>query len=135
MSFDLSGGAQKSKSKTKESSTESKSGTQVQQLELEQEAINKIIEDVLSQSGGLKDIFGGEQTIGLFNTSVASQASGDLASKLVGELAKLTGRNVITTEEEAARQGTSVTKGSGQNIGFKSSFGGDSTSSLIGGNN
>lgn len=84
-------------------------GTEVEQLQLDSAAVQQIIQDVLSGPQGLASIFGGEQSSGLFNSSVSAQAAGDLAAKLVGELAKITGKNVKTidltgTEEETASE-------------------------------
>lgn len=80
-----------------EESTKTKSGSS--QLQLDQAAIEKLIEDVLGNESGLASIFGGEQTAGIFDSSVAAQASGDLAANLVGELAKLTGKTVTSDTE------------------------------------
>lgn len=78
-------------------------GKETEQLKLDQLAVQKLIEDVLSGPEGLASIFGGEQSAGIFDSSVAAQASGDLAAKLVGELAKLTGERVVT--QEATQEG------------------------------
>lgn len=83
----------------KETTKGSKRGRQESQLELDQAAIEKIISDVLGSESGLASIFGGEQSAGIFDSSVAAQASGDLAANLVGELAKITGKQVTTGEE------------------------------------
>lgn len=72
-----------------------------EQLILEREAIAKIIEDVLGGAQGLGSIFGEEQVAGIFDSSVAAQAAGDITSKLVGELARLTGRKTTTSETKA----------------------------------
>ena len=72
------------------SSTATTEARRTERLRLDQTAIEQIISDVLGGAGGLAEIFGGEQTAGIFNSSAAAQASGDLAAKLVGELAKLT---------------------------------------------
>lgn len=66
------------------------SETGFERLKVDQAAIDQIIQDVLGGADGLAAIFQGEQTAGIFNSSVAAQASGDLAAKLVGEIAKLT---------------------------------------------
>jgi hypothetical protein len=78
--------------------------TQTERLKLDEAAIQKIIEDVLGGAEGLAGIFSKEQAAGVFDSSVAAQAAGDLASKLVGELAKL------TAEKEVTQTGTQVTK-------------------------
>lgn len=75
-------------------------------LKLDPAAINKIIRDVLSGSDGLASIFAGEQTAGIFDSSVAAQAAGDLATKLVGELAKLTAERQTVTGEVGGEFGT-----------------------------
>jgi len=85
------------------------SGTQTEQLEVSQEAINKIIKDILSSTQGLAGIFNEENVSGLFSSSVAAQASGDLLANLAGEIAKLTSKKVTTntqsTEDEGALGG------------------------------
>lgn len=78
--------------------------TQVERLKLDEAAIEKIIQDVLGGAEGLAGIFSQEQAAGVFDSSVAAQAAGDLASRLVGELAKL------TAEKEVTQTGTQVTK-------------------------
>lgn len=74
------------------------SGTTSEQVKLDQAAIDKIIQDVLGGAEGLAAIFQGEQTAGIFGSSVSAQAAGDLASKLAGEIAKLTAEKVTTSE-------------------------------------
>lgn len=69
-----------------------------ERLDISDEAVDKIIADVLGGVGGLAEIFQGEQTAGIFDSSVTAQAAGDLTSKLAGEIAKL--RAVKITEEE-----------------------------------
>lgn len=70
-------------------------------LKIDQAGIDKIIADVLGASGsGLAAIFAGEKTAGIFDSSVAAQAAGDLAANVVGEIAKLTAERVQTEEEE-----------------------------------
>lgn len=76
------------------------SGLQTEQLQLEDAAVQQIIRDVLGGPDGLAAIFAGEQNAGIFNSSVAAEAAGDLASKLVGEIAKITGKNVKTADED-----------------------------------
>lgn len=91
----------KNESETQE---ESREGSRTEQLILDQAGIDKIIQDVLSQAGsGIKDIFAGEQTAGIFNSTVAAQAAGDLAANLAGEIAKITGKTEVLTAEDALR--------------------------------
>lgn len=106
MSF---GGSSSTSAKTtgtreKEDTSTAREQRGTSQLELDQTAIDKIVQDVLGGGNGLANIFGGEQTAGIFNSSVAAQASGDLAANLVGELAKLTGKTVTTGTETIEEQ-------------------------------
>lgn len=87
--------------------TNTRKGTTTEGLEISQEAVNKIIQDVLGGADGLAAIFAGEQSSGIFNSSVAAQAAGDLASKIVGEIAKLRAKKVVSediTEEQTSEQ-------------------------------
>ena len=115
----MSGGsASTSAEKERESSTEVFSGTKTTQLQLDQEATDKIIADVLGGANGLADIFGGEQNAGIFDSSVAAQASGDLTANLIGELAKLTGKTVEESESEAEKRRKKETLAAESKIGF-----------------
>ena len=78
---------------------------QSQRTEIDQEGIDKIIADVLGGADGLAAIFAGEQNAGIFNSSTSAQAAGDLATKLAGEIAKLTASNV--TDSTIDTKGTS----------------------------
>lgn len=91
-----SGNQQKSGSEASASTSQT-----TDRLDLDPAAISRIIEEVLSGPQGLASIFAGEQTAGVFNSSTAAQASGDLAARLVGELAKLTGEKVSTTQKSS----------------------------------
>ena len=101
------------KSKTSGSGTTKSSGKQTEQLVLDDDAIAKIIQDVLGGANGLASIFGGEQTAGIFNSSVAAQAAGDLASNLVGELAKITGKREVTQESTSEQTSNTTNKDGG----------------------
>lgn len=90
-------------------SKSSKSGTRTERLVLSQAGIEAIIEDILKSSQGLGNIFSEENVSGLYNTSVAKEATGDLVSQIVGELAKLTG--VKKTTEKSKESGESSTTG------------------------
>jgi hypothetical protein len=100
----MTGSTKTSAEKENEKTTEAFEGTKTTQLELDQDATDKIIADVLGGANGLASIFGGEQNAGIFDSSVAAQASGDLAANLVGELAKLTGKTVETSESIAEKR-------------------------------
>lgn len=115
MSFGGSG----SSKKTKDTQKVKKSGRRTEQLELDQAGVDKIIQDVLGGAGGLADIFSGEQTSGIFGSSVAAQAAGDLAANLAGEIAKITGKKVIESDEEM----DSISRGKETNVEAHAGFG------------
>ncbi len=82
-------------------------------LDISDEAIDKIVTDILKGPDGLASIFAGEQNAGVFNSSVAAQAAGDLTAKISGEIAKLRAERVQTenrtqvqTEEQEFEQQT-----------------------------
>ena len=81
-----------------------------EQLELDTVAIQRIIEEVLGGTQGLAQIFSSEQQAGIFDSSVAAQASGNIAAQIVGELAKLTGKRVSVSEQEGTQEQTSTQK-------------------------
>jgi len=115
-----------SKKKTREAGTEIRTGTgtQTEQLKLDEEAVQKIIQDVLSGPQGLASIFQGEQTAGIFDSTVAAQAAGDLAANLIGEIAKLTGVRETRREEDTtvATTGTATTRGKEAGLKFSDVF-------------
>ena len=116
----ISGGADHKTTKERTKSTKEESGRRTSQLQLEDEAVQKIIEDVLGGANGIASIFAGEQNSGIFDSSVANQASGDLAANLVGELAKITGKTV--EEEESTSTLDSLTRGSEISVSADGSF-------------
>lgn len=91
--------------------------TQTERLQIDEAGIQKIIDDVLGGAGGLADIFAGEQTAGVFDSSVAAQAAGDLAANLVGEIAKL------TATRETRTVGTAKGKTKGKSSEFSANLG------------
>ena len=118
-----SGGTSKSSGTSRSSSTE--------QLELNEAAVTKLIEELLSSSSGLAAIFSGEQSAGIFDSSVANQAAGDLTAKIVGELAKLTSKKTTTTEGEQTSKGSQEQEaGTG---GLLDQIGGGAVSSISSG--
>jgi len=72
-------------------------GVETKQLQISAAGVDKIIEDVLGSEEGIAEIFSQENVAGIFDSSVAAQASGDLVANLVGEIAKLTAKEVKTT--------------------------------------
>lgn len=86
------------------------SGTQTSRTIIGQEAVNKIIKDVMGSDQGLASLAGGENVAGLSGTSVKTMLASDLVSKLVGEIGKLQATTVTDFEQS---QDTSATKKSG----------------------
>lgn len=78
-------------------------------LEIDPAAIEAIIQDVLGGTQGLADIFSGEKVSGLYKSTAAAAASGDLLSQLAGEIAKLTAKEV-STQAQAQTQAESQTQ-------------------------
>lgn len=99
-------GAPAAESSSAGTSDTTSSLTQSSQTILDDEAIQQLIADVLGGADGLASIFAGEQVAGIFDSSVAAQAAGDLASKLVGELAKLTAETVTSQETDTRARTT-----------------------------
>lgn len=87
-----------------------KSGTVTEQLDIDEAGVQKILQDILGSEQGLAAIFSGEQASGLFGSTVAAQASGDLLAKLAGEIAKLTAKKVTTTDLKEEDVSTSETE-------------------------
>lgn len=75
-------------------------GTQTTQTIIGQEAVNKIIKDVMGSDTGLASLAGGENVAGLSGTSVKTMLASDLVSKLVGEIGKIQATTVTTTDQD-----------------------------------
>ena len=86
------------------------SGTQTTRTVIGQEAVNKIIKDVMGSDQGLAALAGGENVAGLSGTSVKTMLASDLVSKLVGEIAKVQATTITETDMQ---QDTSTKKKSG----------------------
>ena len=67
-------------------------------LDISDEAIDKIVGDILGSETGIADIFSKENVAGLYNSTVAAQASGDLIANLTGEIAKLRATQIEETD-------------------------------------
>ena len=122
MSFGGSTSGTSEREKTDINTKENKTGTKTSQLQLDDDAINKMIEDALGSADGLSAIFGGEQSTGLYNSTVANQAAGDLTAKLIGELAKITGKTVETEDTDLTTKSHSYTRGDSFTLGTSGSF-------------
>jgi hypothetical protein len=108
MSFGIGGKSEKS------SGSASETQRQTSQLELEQSAIDKIISDVLGGADGLANIFNQSNSSGVYDSTTDTNMTTDLVTNLVGELAKLTGKQVDTLDASKKEFG----KVSGFNAGF-----------------
>lgn len=103
----MSIGGKTSAKTTGENKVAKQKGKTTEKLNLNQDAINKIIEDLLGGTDGLASIFSGEQTAGIFDSTVAAQQAGNFTADVVGELAKLTAeREVNTTNKVDERSRT-----------------------------
>ncbi len=97
-------------SKQTTTATSSKSGTSTVQRVLSDEAVNKLIYDVLSSDQGLASLASGENLSGGFNSSAKTLQTQDFITKLIGELAVATAPQVTTSEEEATSTQTTKKK-------------------------
>jgi hypothetical protein len=77
------------------------SGTKTTQKILSQEAVDKLIYDVLSSDQGLASLASGENLSGGFNSSSKSLMAQDFMTKLIGELAIGTAQTVEDTESRS----------------------------------
>jgi hypothetical protein len=84
------------------------SGESRDRLDISDEAIDKIVSDILSGPDGLASIFAGEQNAGIFNSSVSAQAAGDLSSKITGEIAKLRAERIQTEDKTESLNKTQI---------------------------
>ena len=88
-------------------------GTVTRQLEIEEEGVQKILQDILGSEQGLASIFSEESVAGLFDTTVSKQAAGDLLANLAGEIAKLQAKEVETRDIKTTQEATSKSKSKG----------------------
>lgn len=83
--------------------TEQTEGTTRETFKVDEAGVLKYIEDILSGTGGLADIFAAEGEAGIYESSVAKSGTEDLLTKIAGEIAKLTGTKVTETEGTATK--------------------------------
>lgn len=115
--MNLGADTEKQTSKSRQQETGTKTTKRRERLAIGDEAIEKIIEDVLGGAGGLAEIFSGEQIAGIFDSSVAAEAAGDLAAKLAGEIARITAEKQIDEEQEI--DSLIIGSGEGRTTGFE----------------
>lgn len=111
------------------SGTTTETGTVTESLDISEEAITKIITDLLGSADGLASIFGGEQATGLYSSSVAAQEAGDFASKIAGEIAKLRAKRVSEVDKTTS---TTSQQTQGQKSGGLLSSVGDTIAGVFG---
>jgi len=85
-------------------------GKESQYLDIDEAGVERIVQELLSGTGGLAEIFSGEQASGLYSSSVAAQESGDLVAKVAGEIAKLTAKQITEQDvrEDATKTGSTA---------------------------
>jgi len=120
---DLFGGSESKNTTSNANTNTNSSGLQVSQLDIGAEGVKKIIADVLGSAGGIKDIFSDENVAGIFNSSAANQAAGDLSAKLVGEITKLLAKEVVFSADEEDTKSSSSTLESAESGGILGQFG------------
>ena len=72
--------------------------TVVKQKEISDEAVNKIVYDIMSSDQGLSQLLSGQNLAGGSNSSTATLQVQDFTTKLVGEIAKLRAADVEKTD-------------------------------------
>ena len=88
-----------------------RNGTQTTQKVLSQDAVNKLIYDVLSSDQGLAALSSGENISGGFKSSSKGLLAQDLITKIVGELATITAPTVVTNQDiKSTKEGRFVDK-------------------------
>lgn len=110
--------------------TGTKKGTTTKYVDIDKAGLDKIVADVLGSEQGLAQLLSSEGASGLYSSTVSKQASGDLVTKLAGELAKLTAKDVV--EEDLKTTGTGTETGPSHGI-FDFISGASSAVSDIGG--
>ena len=95
------------------SETRAESGRVTEQLQIDAAGVEKILQDILASEQGLAPIFSEENVSGIYNSTAASAAAGDLMTRLAGEIAKLTAKKVKDTEGTVSveRSANTVDKG------------------------
>ena len=87
----------------KQTTTTAKSGTSSTQRVFNQEAIDKLIYDVLASDQGLASLAAGENLSGGFNSSAKTLQTQDFLTKLIGELA-VASAPTLTESQESSTQ-------------------------------
>ena len=93
-----------------EQGTKKAKGRSSERLQIDNVGIQKLLQDMLGSQQGLASIFSNEKVSGLYGSTAATQASGNLLANLAGEIAKLTAKKVSETDEEEASGTTQNTR-------------------------
>lgn len=101
--FDFGGSTGRSSSTT--------SGTRTTQKKLSQEAVDKLIYDVLSSTDGLAALVNMENASGGYGASTKGLMAQDFLTKVIGEIANITAPTVETTDSKTVNK---ETKGAGK---------------------
>jgi len=104
----------------------SKTGTSKrrEKLNIDSAGIESLVRDVLASEQGLSEVFNEENVAGVFNSSVASQASGDLVAQIAREIAKLTAVKEEEIVEDVETETESVSTGGSESPGLIKQIGG-----------
>lgn len=86
-------------------SKSSSSSSQSTQKVLSQEAIDKLIYDVMSSDQGLSALATGENASGGYNSTTKSLMAQDLITKLTGEIANITAPTIVTNNSKESKKG------------------------------
>lgn len=126
MAFDLGGilsdagewlfGGGTDESKAFGSSTENRNLKTEKYLDISDEAIEKILSDLLAGDLGIANIFTKEKVSGLYDSNVAKSQADNFLASVVGELAKLKAKEISTevgtvSSNESSRAETEGEKG------------------------
>lgn len=94
--------------------TTSSSSSGSDRLVIDQAGIDRTIAQILGSGDGLAAIMSGEQGAGLYNSTVAQSQATDLATSVVGEIARLTAER--KTSNTQAGSNTSVGEGTKEGL-------------------
>jgi hypothetical protein len=76
-----------------------KSTTQTTQSNISSDGVNALIQQILSGSQGLAAVSSGQRGAGMYNSTVNSQLTNDLLTRIAGETAKQTAGTTTTTRQ------------------------------------
>lgn len=88
--------------RTRASEVSNESSIQTRKRDLDEDAIEHMLNEMLGGNQGLSAIFAGEQNAGIYNSTVAAEATGDLVTKILGELSALTAEEVVTSDTDTS---------------------------------